>query len=416
MVGADRYLSMQAALDQVRVPPVTLFKNMEYKDAEQHIAKLKALGVGFRVVKADDGTEDDSIMRDDELPGAAPRKISVKKPATEAAAHAAATPPPAMSVQDAISHHHSDPHGVHAHADHKSADGGYAGAGGGYGGGHGGSGAHGGGGIHGDAFYALRESEEKSRKKARVISVVTAAVIVVIALLFYLVPKGNKIRVNKIIITAVGGKQPLKGTGGGADNAPAAGAQPERQADGNDRGGDKEKSRNNVSNKQKQQANNYVDSAKTSGASVDKQVAFYKIAISFNRYNLQAWHGLLSAYREAKQTEEALATEAQMREIFGEEVNSINAAVTQFGDIVDAYTNESGAYRVEYKTKKTSKEEILRDVFNLTRAVRNACNCLNISIYASTGPGNGLMVHSTAETSVHTLPDFSRQANILWFD
>jgi hypothetical protein len=174
--------------------------------------------------------------------------------------------------------------------------------------------------------------------------------------------------------------------------------------------------RSNVNNQRKQQANNYVDSAKASGTALDKQIAFYKIAISFNMYNLPAWYGLLQSYHEKKDSDGMQETEKQMRDIFGDEVNSVNTAVAQYGEIMDAYVNESGAYRVEFKTKKTSKDDILRDVFNLTRAVRNSCNCTNISVYASTGPASGLIAHSTAATSVHTLSEFSQQANILWFD
>jgi len=427
MVGADRYLSMQAALDQVRTPPALLFKNIEQKDAEQHIAKLKALGVAFRVVRAD-GTDDDSIMRDDELPGAKPRKAGAAQGPTNAGQSAAPKPgatPPLVSVQEAISHHHSDPHGAHAHAGgHKSADGGRADASG-FGSAGGGYGAHGGsGGRRPDAYGldAVRKSEATSQKKNRLLSIVLSSALVIIALLFYITSKSNKIRVSKITIPGAGAISSKKQKDAkGGTNAAAASAdysQTQRQTDPEPQktGGDGAKARSNVNNHQKQQANSYVDSAKAGNADINKQIAFYKIAVSFNRYNLQAWHGLLQAYREAGDAKEARSAEAQMREIFGEEVNSVNAAVAQFGELADAYTNESGAYRVEYKTKKTSQEEILRDVFNLTRALRNICNCTNISVFASTGRGNGLIAHSTAATPVHTLPEFSKQANILWFE
>ena len=440
MVGADRYLSMQDALDQVKAPPVLLFKGTELKDAEQHIAKLKALGVGFRVVRAEDGADDDSIMRDDELPGAAPRNAGAVKGPIEAA-HSEANagnawgsmPPvgPVGSVMDAISHHHHPDHGGAGDNKGKGRTGefsGFGGAGGGHGGG-GGSGINAGSGLIGD----LKKSESASNKRNRLVSIVLAATLVIIAL-FFVLSKNKTFNVKKITFPTLSGgpKKQAKPTGGGTGEAGTddkgadeanAGASPERPFGGATPDPERrpdiasnEKRRNNINSRQKQQANNFIDSAKTLGNSLDKQVAFYKIAISFNQYNLQAWHGLLQTYREMNDAAEVRSTEAQMKAIFGEEVNSINAAVTQFGEIVDAYTNESGSYRIEYKTKKTSQEDILRDVFNLTRAVRNTCNCLNISVFASTSPGNGLMVHSTAATSVHTLPDFSRTTHILWFE
>ena len=443
MVGADRYLSMQDALDQVKAPPVLLFKGTELKDAEQHIAKLKALGVGFRIVRADDGADDDSIMRDDELPGSAPRKagathgpLDAAHPDAAGGGNAWGAMPPVGSVMDAISHHH---HPAQSGASDSKGKGGRTGefsgfgsGGGGYGGGGGGYGINAGSGMIGD----LKKSETASNKKNRLVSIIIAATLVIIALLFVL-SENKKFNVKMIAFPSIGGgpKKQAKQSGGGADNSrtgeansatsperPFGGVTPDPERQFNDpnagpRPNANDNRRNNVNNRQKQQANNFIDSAKTSGTALDKQIAFYKIAISFNQYNLQAWHGLLQAYREMNDAAEVRSTEAQMQEIFGEKVNSINAAVTQFGEIVDTYVNESGAYRVEYKTKKTSQEEILRDVFNLTRAVRNTCNCFNISVYASTGrPGNGLVVHSTSATSVHTLPEFSRQASILWFE
>jgi len=438
MVGADRYLSMQDALNQVKAPPVLLFKGTELKDAEQHIAKLKALGVGFRVVRAEDGEDDDSVMRDDDLPGAAPRDAGAVKGPIDAA-HSEANkggnawgsmPPvgPVGSVMDAISHHH---HPQSAASDNKNGGGrtgdfsGFGSSGGGHGGG-GGSGINAGSGMIGN----LKKSEAASNKRNRLVSIIMAATLVIIALLFVL-SNEKKFNIKRITFPSLtggpkkkaapsdGGKESDAGKDGEANaNAsperPFGGAtpDPERRADA----AQNEKRRNSVNGRQKQQANNFIDSARTLGNSPDKQVAFYKIAISFNQYNLQAWHGLLQTYRQMNDAAEISSTEAQMKAIFGEEVNSINSAVTQFGELVDTYTSESGAYRIEYKTKKTSQDEILRDVFNLTRAARNTCKCLNISVFASTSPGNGMMVHSTAATSVYTLPEFKRQAHILWFD
>ncbi len=432
MVGADRYLSMQEALDRVQTLPVTLFKDTELKDAEQHVAKLKALGVGFRIVQAD-GSEDDSIISDADLPGGAPMKSVGPARQEEARPRESVTPssafgaaPPAVSVLDAISRHHSDPQGG------KKGSGGpkeltgfgsASGSGGVYGGGHGIR-------ANTDMIGSLKKSEAASNRRNRIVSIILAAVIVVFALLFYFA-KEKKYHVGKITIQPISGakgvkRPPSDGNGNGSPEAGgaersvgrppadgAAGVQSGRTPPADPDPG--RSPRSSVGGRQKRQASDYVDSAKLGGP-LDNQIAFYKIAVSFNRYNLQAWHGLLEAYREKKDKDGVRDTETQMKEIFGEEVNSINAAVSQYGEIVDAYANESGAYRVEFKTKKTSKDEILRDVFNLTRAIRNSCNCHNISVFASTSPGNGLMVHSTAATSVHTLPEFSKQANILWFE
>jgi hypothetical protein len=167
---------------------------------------------------------------------------------------------------------------------------------------------------------------------------------------------------------------------------------------------------------QKQQSSAFVDPARTDNSDLKKNVAFYKMAISFNRQNLAAWQGLLQAYRELRMDSAVHETERQMKAIFGEETLSVGNSVKSHGELVDAYVNGDGVYMVEYNTPKTSKVDILRDVFGLTRAVRAACDCHNISIHANTGSGKGVTAYSTQHTSIHTLSEFMRQAEIVWLD
>jgi len=439
MVGADRYLSMQSALEQVKNPPVLLFKNTDLKDAEHHIAKLKALGVGFRVIKTDDGTEDDSIMRDDELPGKPPIRVGkgAKKAPEKPAAEASEIPPPintlsamppVMSVHDAISQHHR--HMAHTGANDDKNSGGHAKADGfsGFGSASGGHGGGGGSGIRAGAglLDALKKSDEKIQKKNRWVSVVMAAAVVALALLFYIKSKDKQYNVKRIEIQSVAGKNGVKhnsandkphgdNDGSAENNTHDGNADPGNVPDTHI-GPPDHAQRAAVNTKQRQQANNYLDSAKTGGTPLEKQIGFYKTAIYFNRYNLPAWHGLLNAYREMNDMKEFRAAEEQMKEIFGEEVNSVNNTVAQYGEIVDAYTNSSGTYRVDLKTQKTSRDEVTRDVFNMTRALRNSCKCHDISIHALMSNGDGLIAHSTAETSMHTLGDFKAHADLRWLD
>jgi len=174
--------------------------------------------------------------------------------------------------------------------------------------------------------------------------------------------------------------------------------------------------RKEVSAQQRHEANAYVDSAKTLGRDPESIIAFYKFAISFNPQNLAAWQGLLQAYRDLEMDADARSTEEQMRKIFGERIESINLVVKPFGELIDTYVNDDGTYRVEYRSNKRSRNDIINDVFLLTRAVRTSCSCENISIYASTGTGRGLISHSGASTSVHSLSAFSDQAQIIWLD
>jgi hypothetical protein len=400
MVGADRYMSMQTALDKVKSPPALLFHNADARDAEQHVAKLKSLGVGFRVVRSDGaegglmpGGDDPDVLPAAEVlaaggDGGLSAQAAAMQSQTEIVSGAGGQQqkPRGESVQDVILRHRYG-----------------ASAAGGGGGGTGGGGSGGGRGSVVGGLEYLRKREEASRRKSALASAIAAAAVVLFGLLFFLSARdkdNNKFRgVGSAAEAAAKGKGAAKLPKGAKRGAPA----PKRRGD--------------TDGNQRRQAENYVDSAKTGDADLERQEAFYKIAISFNRYNLQAWHGLLQTYRDMNKPREAREAQEAMSKIFGDEVNSVSAAVERFGELSDAYAGEGGVYQVEHKSKKASKEEMLRDAFNMTRAVRNACNCKHISIHASTGPdGGGLTVTSNAGTNMRTLPEFSKQAEIMWAD
>jgi hypothetical protein len=259
----------------------------------------------------------------------------------------------------------------------------------------------------------IEKKEKASKRQSIIIVSILAGVFLIFGIIAYLTPDERK---PSSQTTKPGA--PAKGT-----------AAPKPQADGRQGTAHTQSTSNThtppstpstppertpVSNTQRQQANTFLDSAKSTQNDMGKTIAFYKMAISFNKYNLQAWQGLLQAYRESNKSQEAAETEEQMIAIFGNEVNSVSALVKQFGELTDTYRSESGAYRVEYKTTKRSKNEILREIYTMARSVRSACNCQAISIYAITGAGKGMIAHTTPETSIHSLSAFERGAEILW--
>jgi len=261
----------------------------------------------------------------------------------------------------------------------------------------------------------LAKIELESRKKSLMITALAVGVILVFGLIVLVLPKNNKFSMSKSdalikkVKTSDASKPGQDDASTQSAQSVAAPAAASAQQNGDMR-------RDEVNSRQKQQANAFVDSAKARTGDKDACIAFYKIAISFNRYNLPAWQGLLQAYREQGRVGEANETLEQMTTIFGDQVMSVTALVKPFGNLLDAYMSGDGTYRVEYQTKKLAKDDVLREVFNMTRAVRSACSCRNISIYAATGAGRGLLAHSKKETSVHTLSAFSQQAEIVWLD
>jgi len=87
-----------------------------------------------------------------------------------------------------------------------------------------------------------------------------------------------------------------------------------------------------VADKKLKKATAFVDSARQY-ASDDpmKAVKFYKMAISFNKYNINAWFGLLGAYRDLGMKKEEAEAQKKMKAVFGEDIFSINGIVHPFG-------------------------------------------------------------------------------------
>lgn len=174
------------------------------------------------------------------------------------------------------------------------------------------------------------------------------------------------------------------------------------------------RSRENISSKSEHESQLWVDSAKTCGNDYMKAINFYKIAISFNKYNMHAWFGLVNAYRNAGMYSEMRQAKEQMEEIFGSSAFSVSEAVKPFGEILDAYTTENDAFRVEYRTTQNSEQSILSQTYTLAKALREMSNSKTISIFATTSPGKGLIVHFNKETSLSTLAAFKKEATITY--
>ena len=428
VVKSDPLYTMQIALEMVKNPPLLLYRNLDPKDAFQRIEELKSLGIGFKISKTGttpDSSQSDSAKQadddiadilqaadntggtsvitniavdkdapddtsttvnasDDDKSNDTPNNISANTSADAAidkdklrdisTAGDISAPPKISNIKPNTSNSSNDfRSGIRVGA---------------------------------IGLEELQKKEEEANKKniAAVILIVGIFIVIGLAVHFF---SGNKTHViTQTAIPASGHTATVQdnefaGTGTTHEHGEA---QPT-----NDR------LRTQITGTQKLLANTYMDSAQNE-TDYERQIAFYKFAISFNRYNLSAWQGLLQAYRDTERHDEAQETEDQMKALFGSEVTSVSSLVKQFGDISDAYMSDDGTYRLEYRTNKRGKDDILQEVFAMTRSVRSACNCQNISIYASTGAGRGLLAHSTPKTSVHTLSAFLKYADIVWLD
>jgi hypothetical protein len=66
----------------------------------------------------------------------------------------------------------------------------------------------------------------------------------------------------------------------------------------------------------------FIDSAKAR-PDVREAVSFYKMALSFNKRNINAWYGLINAYTQASMPEAADKARADMKKIFGDSAATV---------------------------------------------------------------------------------------------
>ncbi|MBD3422424.1 MAG: hypothetical protein GF398_20105 [Chitinivibrionales bacterium] len=164
--------------------------------------------------------------------------------------------------------------------------------------------------------------------------------------------------------------------------------------------------------RQKAHAQSYVDSAHRAISPISA-LKFYQIAISFNRNNIDAWYGLLNAYREAGRLDDAGQTRMEMKQHFGAKVFSVADIVRRFGTLADFSHDESGTARLEYRSTKAKPDHLLEETYKLTKALKPVCDCQSLSLYARSGASSGgLLVYTDLDPLPPTQKLFESQARI----
>ncbi|MBD3345637.1 MAG: hypothetical protein GF401_11305 [Chitinivibrionales bacterium] len=175
------------------------------------------------------------------------------------------------------------------------------------------------------------------------------------------------------------------------------------------------KQRPTPTSSQKRQAVSYIDSARVTDDNLTA-IKFYTIALSFNKYNVDAWYGLINAYSDAGMLEEAREARAEMKAIFGDNVFSLTGIVELYGTPQDISRTPEGTLRIEYQSKNRSKSELTEEAFRLAKALRSECRCTALSFFAQTGKGKGLLVHTPLEQFPPTLAEFKKKASLTFLE
>lgn len=176
----------------------------------------------------------------------------------------------------------------------------------------------------------------------------------------------------------------------------------------------KKKTKSSATEADKKRAENYVDSAKASLSDNEIAVKFYKLAISFNRKNYNAWYGLINTYYEMKKIEEAHQAEEEMKNEFGENILSTAQIVKPYGTLNTTQMNQDGVYYVEYKTRAKNKEMLMFESYRIIKALKTNCDCKTISLFASRSPGTGMIVHINQDAQMSSIDEFATSASFTY--
>jgi len=171
-----------------------------------------------------------------------------------------------------------------------------------------------------------------------------------------------------------------------------------------------------VTHQKKLRSNSYLDSAAASDTDLERAIRFYRIAISFNQYNIHAWLGLVRAYEAAGMAAEKRTAEKQMRELFGEEIYSIPAIVGEYGTLMELSRSGDGTFRIEYRSKKSGKDDLFEETWRLAGRIRPLCACEALSVFAATGKSSGLIVHIPTRDFPSSARRFKDRSSVVWLE
>lgn len=172
--------------------------------------------------------------------------------------------------------------------------------------------------------------------------------------------------------------------------------------------------RKDISAVDKKNSSAMCDSARNAENNTETLINFYKIAISFNKYNLDAWFGLLGAYKSAGKSDEYHQAEQQMKELFGDKVFDISSQVKRFGDIEDLFENENGVLVVKYRSPEPL-DRIQERVYSLVKILLSSAGYQSVSIEIAGVKNDRMLVHVRPGMEISTFADFKKNASIVVF-
>jgi len=171
-----------------------------------------------------------------------------------------------------------------------------------------------------------------------------------------------------------------------------------------------------VSSENKAKSADFTDSASVYNEDYERAVVFYKLAISFNKYNYRAWYGLVNTYYSMNERGKAKKAQDEMRKLFGESVFDIGSIIQPFGELETAELRSDSSYFLEYTTEALSRQALVNETFQIVRALKPTCNCVSIAIFAQRSAGKGLIVHIKNDKPFFNLTDYKTAAAFTYLE
>lgn len=259
---------------------------------------------------------------------------------------------------------------------------------------------------------ALRDNRPHQRKRIDVSAIVLVGSILMTALVLVVIGVTRSRGMRDQEISLVGGLKPGDADYHATSDTPGkkttkSGTPPSHN--GKD-------PRTPVTEEKKAESQTYVDSAESAASDPSAAVRFFKMAISINPRNIDAWYGLMNAYSAAAMPEEAQETRLRMIELFGEAATTVSEVMKGYGPVHDASLTDEGTYRIEYRTRRSGESQLKEEAFRLSKALRVSCQCSALSLFASQGRGKGLLVHLPMDNFPQSYDDFVVMATIRYLE
>jgi hypothetical protein len=141
-------------------------------------------------------------------------------------------------------------------------------------------------------------------------------------------------------------------------------------------------------------------------------ITFYKLAIAFNRHNINAWYGLRDAYKQSMMAKEALETENAMTRLFGNNVFSLSKIVERTGQVMAMTKSQTGTYRIEYASLEKNRDKAMFNAFLLIKSMHTSCDCHAMSLYVHLDGKAGILVYAKVDVVPASFDDFVKKAEI----